>query len=102
MPPTLKRKAARSKKSKARQTAEQRETILQHALAAVKRDGMKVNDAAVRFNVSSSTLYKRYKGHTKPRTRENTGRSTALTTEDEEKLANYIIYMCRWGMYVRS
>ena len=63
---------------------------------------MKVNGTAVRFNISSSSLYKRHKGHTKPITQENTERSTALTTEDKEKLVNYISYMCRSGIYLRG
>ena len=65
------------------------------AVRSIEEDGKGLREAARNFNVPVETLRRRVAGITsldaKP------GRDTVLTTEEERRLATYIIDMCDMG-----
>ena len=70
------------------QFQQNREANIQKAMAAVDKGGS-IQTAAIKFNITHSTLHDKVKGKAKMGARH--GPTSYLTTEEEEELANFLV-----------
>ena len=73
---------------------------MQDAMNDVQQEGTSVSAAARKFNIPRKTLDDRIKGRVRHGSRP--GPSTALTAEDEDALATYLLYMAERGFPLTS